>query len=66
MFLRYQNDFWRIMWHWSNDAENAALFYNNYTFPLTYINIENGYFILSNYFTVLLYFSSNKWSHGNF
>ncbi len=21
----YHNDFWRIMWHWSNDAENLAL-----------------------------------------
>ncbi len=21
----HQNDFWRIMWHWSNDAENSAL-----------------------------------------
>ncbi len=21
----YQNPFWRIMWNWSNDAENSAL-----------------------------------------
>ncbi len=45
----YQRDFWRIMWHWSNDAKNSALHRRN---KLHYFEL----IILSNivYFTVFL------------
>ncbi len=44
---------------WSNDAENSYLITGT-NYILQYIHIENSYFKLQNYFTILLYFWSNK------
>ncbi len=45
MLLEYYTDFWRIMWHWSNDAENSALITEIY-YLLQYITVESNYFKL--------------------
>ncbi len=46
---------------WSNDAENSALI-TRINYILQYIQIENCYFRLQIYFTILLYFWSNSLS----
>ncbi len=65
----YYYDFWRSCdtEDWSNDAENTALI-TGINYILTYIHIENSYFKLESYFTILqflLYFWSNKCSFGD-
>ncbi len=52
---------------WSNDAENSALNHRNKWHFNKYMKIENSYFILKYYFTILLfllYFQSNKCNFG--
>ncbi len=36
----YYGDFWRIMWHWSNDAKEFSFEITGLNYILKYIQIE--------------------------
>ncbi len=68
MFLEHINilelDFWRIMWHWCNDAENSALLHK-IKLHFNIYSKSNQFFkivIIFHNIIVLVYFWSNKCS----